>query len=35
MNGKWIWINDKDEQDIYAEFFDTLKYDGGKVTLKI
>ncbi len=35
MNGKWIWINRKDEQDVYGEFFDTLEYTGGKAVLKI
>ena len=35
MIGKWIWLNNKDEQDVYGEFFDTLEYSGGKAILKI
>lgn len=35
MKGKWIWINKEDCSDEYGDFFETLNYKSGKVTLKI
>lgn len=35
MTGKWIWINEKDQADVYGEFFDMINYSGGKALLKI
>lgn len=32
---KWIWVNGTPEADTYGEFFDTFRYEGGKVTMDI
>ena len=35
-NGKWIWINEGGDVDVYADFIDTLTYKGeGKVVINL
>lgn len=35
FEGRWIWVNDKVENDTYADFIDVILYEKGECKLKI